>query len=691
MSKTFKSISAIILVLVLVFTGMTTAFADDTAVTYNGGGDFSLTTDSELEETSLFPDLEGAMPGDVLTQNVVVTNDSSETDYVNIYLRAEAHDESSNPLETIVQDTETVASMSDFLAQLQMKVYNGDELIYESSPDQEDGLSENVRLGSFAKGESTTLRVELTVPAELGNEYANRSGEVDWIFTVEELNNSPSLEVEKEVTNEPIEADGYTEGETIEYSITVKNTGNVDFLNAVVTDPLTGDEWTNELLAVGESQTFTASYTVTAEDAEAGTVKNTATATATPDNPDLEDMTAEDSVESDTKVKEPGLTLTKTSTSKPKNGKFYVLGENISYEIKAENTGNVVLKNVEVNDELTGDSWTIEELKPGESKTFVTTYTVTQADVDAGKVVNSVTGKGSTDYPDDPLPEDDDDEEDPTGEDNPGLNVSKVSTSTPKDGKAYTEGETISYKITVSNTGEWVIRDLVVTDDLTGNTWTLAELQPGEVVEYTTTHIVTAEDVEAGHVYNKATAKGKYGDGDDPIEDEDDDDEDVPTRKSNPSFTIELVETSKPSNPNGYQKGETITYDAIITNTGDTTLINIVITDPETGETWTIDKLEPGESVTLTGKITHVVTKEDVARGYVDKQVTGKGIADNGEQTEVTAESNIVRSKTWTPGKPAKTGDDFDPKLWIGLMVGAAAVVIAVLIILFVVRRRRKE
>lgn len=45
----------------------------------------------------------------------------------------------------------------------------------------------------FAKGKSAKLEAVLTVPAELGNEYAYRVGEVDWVFTVEGFNNEKPL------------------------------------------------------------------------------------------------------------------------------------------------------------------------------------------------------------------------------------------------------------------------------------------------------------------------------------------------------------------------------------------------------------------------------------------------------------------------------------------------------------------
>ena len=55
-----------------------------------------------------------------------------------------------------------------------------------------------------------------------------------------------------------------------------------------VSDDLTGDKWTIKELAPGESKTFNAKYTVTEKDAEAGSVKNVATATGETVDPDGE-------------------------------------------------------------------------------------------------------------------------------------------------------------------------------------------------------------------------------------------------------------------------------------------------------------------------------------------------------------------------------------------------------------------
>lgn len=80
--------------------------------------------------------------------------------------------------------------MEEFLSRLTMTVWKDGKQIYQASPDELDGLEKNVLLGSFAKGESAKLTVELQVPSELDDRFANRVGEVDWVFTAEQVKNS---------------------------------------------------------------------------------------------------------------------------------------------------------------------------------------------------------------------------------------------------------------------------------------------------------------------------------------------------------------------------------------------------------------------------------------------------------------------------------------------------------------------
>ena len=187
MKKSFKAITSLVLMLLVVVSMSVTAFAASPSITFEGfSKGFDFQPGSEYTETDLFGSFKNVMPGDTVTETITFTNSAADCDFVNLYMRAEVHDETANPLsEKVAASGETVATMTEFLSKLSMKVWNGTELIYDASPDQLDGLKDNVFLGTFRTGETATLKVELTVPIELGNEYANRVGEVDWIFHVE--------------------------------------------------------------------------------------------------------------------------------------------------------------------------------------------------------------------------------------------------------------------------------------------------------------------------------------------------------------------------------------------------------------------------------------------------------------------------------------------------------------------------
>ncbi len=182
MSRIFKSVSAVLLALILVMAIPVTAFAAGGSVTFDGSEKFSFDPGSSYSATDLFDDgFKNVMPGDKISETITISNKAKGYDYIKVYLRAEPHDSDNLPVST----EDDVATMEDFLAQLTLRVYNGDKLIFEASPDELDGLAENVHLGNIKKNKSMKLTVELDVPIDLGNEYANRVGEVDWVFTVE--------------------------------------------------------------------------------------------------------------------------------------------------------------------------------------------------------------------------------------------------------------------------------------------------------------------------------------------------------------------------------------------------------------------------------------------------------------------------------------------------------------------------
>jgi len=190
MKNIFKSFLSLIMVFAILMGLSVISFAEGSSVTFKGIDEgFEFSSSNGYTPTDLFGNFKNVMPGDTLFETITVKNESADSDYIKLYVRAEVHDDTTNPLSPEVSESgETAATMADFLAQLSMKVWCkdvSDDPIYSGSPDQLDGFAESVLLGEFRKNEVTVLTVELQVPSDLDNRYLRRTGEVDWIFTAE--------------------------------------------------------------------------------------------------------------------------------------------------------------------------------------------------------------------------------------------------------------------------------------------------------------------------------------------------------------------------------------------------------------------------------------------------------------------------------------------------------------------------
>ena len=192
----FKSILSLLMVLAAMLSFSAAAYAAESGVTFEDGKIIAFEPGSVYTDSDLFDGFKGLMPGDTRTEEVTIQNKSRDCDYIKVYMRAVPHglavgnQISDRVLAELEADTRRGATpeldyMNAFLAQLDMKVWNGGTLIYEESPEQMDGLAANVYLGTLRQGESLKLNVELNVPIAMGNEYAGRIGEVDWVFVVE--------------------------------------------------------------------------------------------------------------------------------------------------------------------------------------------------------------------------------------------------------------------------------------------------------------------------------------------------------------------------------------------------------------------------------------------------------------------------------------------------------------------------
>ena len=166
MKISFSLLTAVILVLSL----GAAALAEGASVSYEGGAEqFVFLPGSDYTDTDLFDGFKGVMPGDTVTQKITVTNRLSGSDTVKLYLRAQAHGAlAGNPLSESVAAQESVVSMTDFLSQLSMTVKQGDRVIYQASPDELNGLAQNVLQGPVAEDEMG-YRVSAACPQAQGS------------------------------------------------------------------------------------------------------------------------------------------------------------------------------------------------------------------------------------------------------------------------------------------------------------------------------------------------------------------------------------------------------------------------------------------------------------------------------------------------------------------------------------------
>ena len=114
------------------------------------------------------------------------------------------------------------------------------------------------------------------------------------------MDQNPSLTIVKDLTNAD-DAVVDTAGETIEYTITVDNTGNVDLTNVVLDDVfaggatlVSGDTNTNNILETTETWVYSADYAVTQADLNAGAnLVNVAVVDTDQTDPQTDDATSD--------------------------------------------------------------------------------------------------------------------------------------------------------------------------------------------------------------------------------------------------------------------------------------------------------------------------------------------------------------------------------------------------------------
>ena len=504
-----------------------------------------------------------------------------------------------------------------------------------------------------------------------------------------------------QLTKVPSITAGAKLGDVISYTYTVRNSGNTSLTAVTMADQhssaagtvalaIAGDALRSDLgeqgnstdaaangiwdrLGPGDDVTFTARYTVTQADVDAGApLANTATVAATGPVGTVaptDDTTVSVPMAPAAPVIEAIKLLDRTTLSQPP-----VAGDVLRYTITLANNGNVTLSSVGVVDRLrrtdgtslalasgptktTGDGGVTGVMEVGETWTYTASYSLTQADIDAGGVSNQVdatarspAGVPVRDLSDDGVPGG---VNDPTLLQipaNPAISGEKTLTAGP-----VTLGATVQFLITATNTGNVTLRSVgVASDTLTradgtlllltsGPTFAganggsgLGMLKPNEVASYTATYVLTQADIDAGGIANTATVAGTPPLGA-PVTDVTDDGDDTDGNTINDvtvlpitaTPSIALVKRLAPgSGPSFNAVGQVLNFEFGVTNTGNVTITApVTISDPlitSAGGAVECDAppLAPGAVLLCRGS--YAVTQSDLDAGQLTNVATAQ-------------------------------------------------------------------
>jgi uncharacterized repeat protein (TIGR01451 family) len=395
-----------------------------------------------------------------------------------------------------------------------------------------------------------------------------------------------------------VNGNGVTDaGDTIAYTFTVTNTGNVPLDDVVVNDaklsatPIT---CAATIPVDGASNCGPVVYTVTGDDVVTGSVENTATASATP--PGGTEVTSDPSTTSTpTEAPKPSLASRKQMTGyvdADGNGAVSV-GDTLTFLVSVTNTGNVPLLEVTITDAMLDPAAaSCATLAPNAVCELTGTYLVTQGDADAGSIVNTAqvrsTPPDGTVLPPEACPAGSADARcAPTTTvdvlQRPEIATTKTATLTTDLGTrgVGNVGDVITYEVTATNAGNVTLFDVEVLDTFNNGPQTALEclptvLAPGQMATCASySHTVTAEEANFGGMLGNAVlASGNSSGSSGPV---------TVTATGEANVQVEPDPTTirivKTATPRDVKTGDLVRYTVSIQNTGTSPLVGGSLVD----------------------------------------------------------------------------------------------------------------
>ena len=403
-------------------------------------------------------------------------------------------------------------------------------------------------------------------------------------------------------------------------------------------------------------------------------------------------------------------------TSNPKNGTIVKAGDEITYFLSVVNTGEETLNKLNVSDAIPAGTtfvensqaaddvssatttpsfengkvnWVIDGLKAGETITLSFKVTVNPLSTQGSNSIRNVAFANLPGEP--PVPS-----EETNHKQKLSYEIEKV--SNPISGSMVNGKDDITYTIKVKNTGDQVLKDLMVKDTVPTFTkyvqgtqqsshtatmsvegddlfWTIGEIGVGETAEASFTVKVdpmvekgTRDITNIGYV--KLPADKEY----------------TPTNQTihRQSASYEAHKSSDPKSGTVVNNGDVITYSISVKNTGSDTLFDMLVTDAVPANTklvassitssnpdvvtstesngvinWTIKELKSGEEIVVSFKVTVALTKENATiRNVATTKLPGEPEVPTEEIIHPTTSSyKISKESNPVSGTQVKTGD----------------------------------
>lgn len=347
---------------------------------------------------------------------------------------------------------------------------------------------------------------------------------------------------------------------------------------------------------------------------------------------------------------QPGLALTKTAgTPVDVNQDGLVdAGDTIPYAFGLENTGDVALSGIVVDDPLLPALTCPTALAAGATASCSADYTITAADEAAGLVDNTATATGTP-----PAPA-------PLAVTAPVTTSTAVTAPAPSltlvksvDPHDLVEGEPITYSFVLENTGNLPLHDVGITEQSFTGSGPLSPIDcpdtvlpvGGELV-CTATYTVTAADLLAGTVDNTAVGYGTpAGLAATPISS-------APSTVLLPSPAAPGLTATKTASPGEiHAAGETVTFTVAVENDGNLVVSGLGIEETAFTGTGTtpaftcgLTRLAPGQHTTCTAPYT--ATQADVDQGGIQNTAVASGTVEGGAVESPPTTATVTATAT---------------------------------------------